>query len=471
MEGNLFSFIDQKTFSILSSRHQDVYLRALLLLRAKVENTGSLSKKSFRAHIANEMQNIMNDENFAEEDEGFDDFDFQKAGDNALRIISRLSKCGWIYIQYDEEEFEEKIILREHARIILDAFDRIMDPDKNNHKGTNFQIYAQLQTANDKKRRTMYYALKQVTSIAEDYRDWLLSKSVNIKGEYLRRLLNQEMSAKEIAEEYLNNYTEQISKAILEPLKTYDDPKLYWSDIKDLLYDWEFSRFNEVLQQGIEANPDKNKDSIELEIRGFFRRLSDAYSDVPSIIESITKDDADYSMKAISKMKYIGTADSSLKGILIKAMNDSKEGNAIGLKMKDVIRLYSDMPLSVSSTLRIPLQRVTKRELEERPLTTFTPTKKDIDEIIKRLKSEHISQSEINAFVDKQLAGCKELSNANFSIITNRDYLLLLLSQAKAESRCSNYSIDFSPYLKNGNIVKVGEHLIPELIYKRKKNG
>ena len=423
MERNLFSILDKKTFSILSSRHQDSYLKALFLLRDKAENIGSVGKKDFRNLIASEMTSIMDDEHFVEDDEERDDFDFKSAGDNALRIISRLNKCGWIYIQYDEEDYEEKIILREHSRIMLDAFDKIMDPEKDNHKGANFQIYAQLLTANEKKQATMYYALKQVSAIAEEYRDWLLSKSVNIKGEYLRRILNQNMSAKEIAEEYLNRYTLEISKAILEPLKTYDDPKIYANDIKDLLFTWEFNRFDEILKQAMEAEPNKTRDELELEVRGFFRRLSDAYYDIPLIIDSITKDDSTYSLKAIAKMQYIATADSSIKGILIKAMNDAKEQSELGRKMAEAIKLDFSLPLSVSFTLRLRKLKSERELSKAKPLISYNPTEKDVLDIINKLRHEHITQDEINEFVDKQLLDKEEKSTSEFTIITERDFI------------------------------------------------
>ena len=469
MERNLFSILDKKTFSILSSRHQDSYLKALFLLRDKAENIGSVGKKDFRNLIASEMTSIMDDEHFVEDDEERDDFDFKSAGDNALRIISRLNKCGWIYIQYDEEDYEEKIILREHSRIMLDAFDKIMDPEKDNHKGANFQIYAQLLTANEKKQATMYHALKQVSAIAEEYRDWLLSKSVNIKGEYLRRILNQNMSAKEIAEEYLNRYTLEISKAILEPLKTYDDPKIYANDIKDLLFTWEFNRFDEILKQAMEAEPNKTRDELEMEVRGFFRRLSDAYYDIPLIIDSITKDDSTYSLKAIAKMQYIATADSSIKGILIKAMNDAKEQSELGRKMAEAIKLDFSLPLSVSFTLRLRKLKSERELSKAKPLISYNPTEKDVLDIINKLRHEHITQDEINEFVDKQLLDKEEKSTSEFTIITERDFILLLLSEAKADSRKSSYYVDFSPFLEHGSIVEVGGHKIPELIYKRKR--
>ena len=438
-----------------------------MILRHEVEITGSVEKQYFHNILQDKLKDVMQDQEFASDDE-ISDESMQKLSDNAYRIIKRLETSGWIYIQYDEKEYSEKLILREHGRIVLEAIDKIIDPEKSSFKGINFQIYSQLNTANEKKRSLMYNALEKAVMEAERYREWLVNKSANIKGEYLRRILNKEMSVKEIANEYLDKYTQEISKAILEPIKTYDNPSSYKPDIMDIVTSWELDRFEELVEQGMKENPDLDLDEVRLKIVGFFNRIHEVYSSIPVIIENIIDDDRLYSQKAIAKMRYIGTADSGARGILIKALNDSREDSSLGALMRDVIKLHSATPLSSSAMLNIPSVRNKPSRDAAESLIDNRMSEEDVHSLFEKIRSSHITQEMVNDFVIRQLEGRKEASNATFKLFGERDFMLLLLSEAKSGSRKSVYEIDFSPFLERNSYVELSGHVVPELIYRRK---
>lgn len=467
MAVDLFSMINPKLFVPLSSRYQGTYLEALMLLRGEVEITGSVDKQGFHDILQDKLKDVMLDKDFASDDEISDD-SIQKLSDNAYRIIRRLECSGWIYIQYDEKEYSEKLILREPGRIILEAIDKILDPDKSSFKGINFQIYSQLNTANEKKRNLMYNALEKAVGEAERYREWLVNKSANIKGEYLRRILNKEMSVKEIANEYLDKYTQEISKAILEPIKTYDNPSSYKPDIMDIVTSWELDRFDELVDQGKRENPDLDNDDIKLKVIGFFNRIHEVYTSIPVIIEGIIEDDRLYSQKAIAKMRYIGTADSGARGMLIKALNDGKEDNDLGALMKDVIRLHSATPLSSSAMLNVPAARSKTSAATAENLVGNRMSDDDVHSLFDKIRSSHITQDMINDFVIRQMGAEREVSNASFKLFGERDFMLLLLSEARSGNRRSVYEIDFSPFLERNSFVELSGHIVPELIYRRK---
>lgn len=467
MANDLFSIINPKLFVPLSSRYQRTYLEALTILREEVEISGSIEKQYYHNILQERLKSVMQDQAFAEDDEISDD-SMQKLSDNAYRIIKRLESTGWIYIQYDEKAYDEKLILREHGRIILEAIDKILDLDKSNYKGINFQIYSQLNTANEKKRSLMYTSLAKAVGEAERYREWLVNKSANIKGEYLRRILNKEMSVKEIADEFLDKYTEEISKAILEPIKTYDSPTTYKPDIMEIVSDWELYRYEELLEQCAKANPDLDEDGVRLKLSGYFHRIYDVYSSIPKIIENIIEDDTLYSQKAIAKMRYIGTADSGARGVLIRALNDSKEDSELGDMMRSVIKLHSASPLSSTAILNVPSVRVKDSSKASEPLLKNKMSDDDLKALFDKIKSSHITQDMINDFVIRQLGGEKQASNATFRLFGERDFMLLILSEAKCGSKKSVYDIDFSPFLERNSFVEISGHRVPELIYRRK---
>ncbi|MDO4300076.1 MAG: DUF5716 family protein [Clostridia bacterium] len=460
----VFDIIPSNFFSVLVSGNREIYVEALLLLHHMFKFELNIKVDDYISSLIS----LQEDKDFnPEEDDELPEGGLTPSG-KARLILNRFIKTGWVEKEFLEGSFVEIITPQPYAIPVMKLLDELGKGGVKEYNSLVFSTYSGLKQAKEEQKSQMYEAVLSAKSNTEQLEYQLRSLYHGIKS-YLRNI-EKENEVNQLLKDHFENY-KQMSDRIYHPIKTMDSIHRYMTPIQNILTD---TLSNEELMQlmcerAMTIKRYENELLAEEEIISAINYVLDAYQSLDDIINQIDRKHSTYTKSSIEKMRYIMTADQTIKGKLAQllkayanAENEQKE--AIGELFEKNIRVNRQEFIDGKSLYH---KNVRSRRIDAEPLKI----RKDdgfselaMNGMLEYLKNRY-SVTRVKEFVNSLFKENKNsVESRDISIDSESNFIMLILAVVRANERGMNYKIE----MNNGH-VECNGYRIPNMVIEKKE--
>ena len=212
-----------------------------------------------------------------------------------------------------------------------------------------------------------------------------------------------------------------------------------------------------------------NSEDAHADIVSAINYVLDAYQSVGGTITEIDRKHSTYTKSSIEKIRYLMTADQTIKGKLAQLLKTYAASDGA---RKDFIGSMMERNINVNRQEFLDGNSLYHKSVRSRRIDT-TPLKEELsNELSAEIMNGMMDQikngyplSRICAYVDHLfIDGNSEISSENVIINEDSEFILLLLSVLRAHDPKVTYSIDL-----NDGMVERNGYRIPRMIIRKKE--
>ncbi len=410
----LFEILPTKFFNILASSNKEIYADCIFLIYKIMNNFNSfgVSREVLVDSLCNYFEGLENSV-FIDEEEIV-----SGARNNANFIIRKLSECGWIDIETDNN-YVQYVNLYDYAISFIETMDKLVRNERLEYQGYVYSIYTLLFSSENIQPSVM---LEQVYENTKALVSGLKSLNSNIRN-YIDKITKLK-TAEEILNLQFNDYEVNIIDKSYHRLKTSDNVSKFRPRIIDKLE--EMSRDSELIKLISKQLVDMEKtDTSENGNSLVLKNLGDminALNNIDDIIRDIDHKHYLYLRSSLTRVKFIlnstkdlgGQINALLKYIvsITKTYNlDLNEG-----EIPDELNIFEIFSQSFIDGKSMYVSTEGKKmfnpqEFDSKKILTKEERKKQI-EAFKLKNDARLNKSTINEYVLNHL-GNKQVINAS----------------------------------------------------------
>lgn len=459
MRVKLFEIIPADFFSVLVSSNREIYVDALMKLYEMFNDDINIKLKDY----LNELTALLEDRVYNVEEGDDISVDSPDTSRGKARLIEkRFEKTGWIEREFLDGSFTEIVTPNTYSIRIMRMLKEITDEGTLEYNSLVFSTYSALNQAVTENRDRMYEALIIAEKNTEKLDYELRSLYHGIRG-YLKSIRdNNDVNflLKNHFEEYKN-----LADRIYHPVKTMDSVFRYSGPIKsipmDLRYDDKL--LNEMSRKALTI---KNYESEEAkdDILRTIDKIIDLYNSVALLMQEIDSKHCNYTKQSIDKIRYVMSADRSIKGklaVLLKAYAsaDEKGKESIAEIFEENTCINRQEYIDSGSFYHKNIK--SKRSNQPPQAVELHDDIQDelIGEVISRIRNG-FSENRVKAYLDSLFKdGAAQIESRDIEINNDTDYVLTLLAVVNCINGRHGYSIN----LGNDYIRKNG-YRIPQFV-------
>ena len=469
---NLFNIVPSNYFSIFSGKNREIYIEALEILYSLLQNEESVIKKNdFLSAIKSKESNLdsldLEEELSKEElEEGISFTDSSKAS----FIIRRLEETGWVDISMDIDNYEEVVVLPPYTISLLKTFNDIVSDEESPYVSLVHSTYSELKLEDEELDDLIYATLLRCYENTKKLKVELVTLTHSIR--IFQNRLTKLFDTNEVLHSYFDIYKKKISDRYYHPLKTFDSVAKFKRPIIKILDRWlnnKEIRNKLVLLASLSAK-NNNKQEIENDIITKINYITDTYSNLNVLINSIDKENSQYTKASTQKILYLNNSDRTIKGHLeniFKYFAASKDDNRFHNKILDMMNDsfdFYEQGYIDSDSLILPILKKFKEKGEPMEIPYFDDTSDVMmDEFIEHT-SNMFSDDKVYSFIESSLSGKKEISTKDMVLDSEESIICLILAICKYDDDTSFYTIELN---ENKEIIN-GGYLIPDFTFVKK---
>lgn len=363
-------------------------------------------------------------------------------------ILNKFIKTGWIDKDYKIGKFIEIIEMKNYSVKILKILYELENTKVQEYNSLIFSTYSSLNQAYSKDKDRMYDAL----IVAKENTDRL---TYELKRLYhSMRDFHKQVSEMDNVNDLLKNHFEEYKSLvdkIYHPIKTMDSFYRYKCPIIEILYDLDLAldldkeMLNSMCKRAVVVKSYKSNEEAYVQIKNDIEDIKHSYSLISNIVEEIDKRHEAYTRASIEKIRYLMTADFSIKGKLVdilKAYSKAEYGedNNILEMLNRKIAINRQDNIDLKSLYRKSI-RYRKNLLE--PIKLVEPYRFDDNKIKNKIRDmkNKISLDKVYKFIKEQLEGKDEIEIKDIEIKSEDEFIFMILAVASANYEDSFYKI------------------------------
>ena len=473
---NLFDILPEKYFSLFSSKNKAVYATSLLTLYDLLSNDLiAISKNDFikalkeKANVSLDRFDILADEDDYEID---DNTIIDTLSSKASFIVRRLEETGWIAINMDKTSLEETIILPPYTIVILKAFKDVISDEESPYSSLVHSTYSELKLEDEQQDDLLYVTLVRCYENTKKLKVELFTLSNSIK--LFKAKLTKMYQTNDVLKDYFDVYKTKVLDRYYHPLKTFDSVAKFKRPIINILEKWLVNRDirDKLVHQASLVNTQTPLHEIQNDVITKINYISDTYSELNNLIETIDNENSEYTKSSTNKILYLNNTDKTIKGHLenilkcyAKSVNNPKALRTILTKMQDSIYLYEQGYIS-SDSLTLPILRKYKEDASPLPLYEFNFANEEIMRDFLESTKDLYTDEKIYGFMERCFGNNDILYSKDIDLSTFDAFICLIFATIKKDNKDCFYDWELD---KTNKQIPNGKYIIPNLIFVRKE--
>lgn len=449
---------------MLSSPNKEIYLDALMLLHRMFKYEINVELDDYITSLIS----IIEDRDFFIEDDNEEEQGSLTMNKKARLILQKLINSGWLDREFKDGSFVEILTLRDYSIKVLKLLDEISTAKIQEYNSLVFSSYSSLKQAKESELYRMYDALLAAKESTNCLIDELKSLYHNIRTYH--RQISEINEVNELLKEHFEEYKFIIDR-IYHPIKTMDSVYRYSRPIQEILIDvlGDDVLLENMCKRAMTVRLYEDEEKALEAIRADIDFILEAYQSVGGLVDQIDRKHNTYTRNSIQKMRYLITADRSIKGKLVHiiqtyATSDGEcRENLFNILQKNiVVNRQESLDLKSFYHKNIRSRRVDAEPLKVQ-LEDKSTSNKALEAMLSNLKNS-FSVTKVRAFMAEILQNAPQIRTKDIILENDIDFILLILATIRASDRNMPYRVE----LGDGFIEKNG-YVIPEITFMRKE--
>lgn len=432
----LFDAIPPRLFSPLSSQKRDIYCAALFTLGDLFDNQLVISRDEVEAALQQALGDVLESADFRDEDDGED---VRLLSGKVQFILRRLKDTGWIEYESSKDSFVENLSLPYHTVAIVKTLKSLCVERKSEYNRNVYTVYAALKES----RNNPDYRLSALNEAYEKAEAFMTSLKVlfnNIKGFYQR--IGQLGDVNSLLRDHFDFYVSEVSKKVIEPLRTIDSVPRFKNRIIEMLDELERDEaiFSSLVEKAVATGESVDAESAEADIRYKIHQTIEIFSTVEGTIEEIYAKNTAYIQSSIERMRYLMASDKGAKGNIDAILKRASMDESFASRLPCELGLVRTMLLDQSSLF----DRISRRSRDEGPRQAVRRYSEDEDlkeGFLEDLRKQ-FSTSRIDDFILSKMEG-EAVDGADIAIAAIDDFLLFVLATVRSTEEDCPFTCDF----------------------------
>ena len=515
---NLFDNVPDGLFTLLAAKNKRIYFHALMVLRSCYQQELRIRRADLVAYLIHQMEDELyqwsvdaeaEEGSAAERDHddtlardhasapglaphrsaGADaDSLVEEVGMNTLSgrahaLIRRLTQTGWLEVVPDDTSLGEQLLVPEYASLLLEAFERIVNPTEKPYNSYVYGTYSALKTANEE-REYMFQALQSAYDNTRALLESLKGLLHNMHKFYQN--LQKQTAVRDLLAEHFDEYQVTVAAKTYHPLKTVDSVHRFRPRILQILRDWLIDE--EVLTQIAQAagaasasaaaatGPAERGDldryaEVRYEAIRMMQFILDSFESMDSLLREIDRRNTSYNRASVERIQYLLNTDRDLKGKLVAILrhapkleraHESKLAHAMAdlpvfqVRTADPDALYTEK----KKRLRGAPQPLNLKETT--PAVLFAA---EAEQLMERANSI-LSDEQVIRFILRQMSADGVLRSQDMKLLDIEDYLRTLVAVIKSDEASFPFDLEWD---EEEHAVLVNGYRIPAMRFMKRE--
>lgn len=446
----LFAKVPDDFFKILTTKHRILYLQVLFQIDDLMHGFIYVSRDQVVENLQLFfLENDISPLNINEEE--FIEIKSHRA--LAQSVLRELEKKGWIRISYENPR-DEQISFPKYANRLIELFKELEDTEEDVYSRFVFSTYSSLKIGLEMSG-SEWTGLDSAWKATRDLQRVLQNTYFEL-NEIYNEVLNN-LTTNDILSQHFDMYKDKIIDQVLFPLKTNDSiPRFKYSILKLVdTYSSELimERMVEQLQKKTNKTATKNPDEFTKKIREHLNSISEFYSDISGLLNTIDQKTQEYTTKSIGKIQYRLRSDFQLKGTidsLIRYTKLTEEEEFSFFELTDYGFISSD---SLYTPRKIKTDISNKERIKISSKKAKRESSAETIELLRKLVNPHFSGRNVDKFVMEKLGKKKKIASDNFSIENYETFILTLMGAIRGYDKNTKlYHVIFTEQqIRNGS--------------------
>ena len=434
----LFDAIPPRLFSPLSSQKRDIYSAALFTLGELFDNQLVISRDEVESALQYALSDVLESADFSDEEGGEE---ARQLSGKVQLVLRRLKETGWIEYESSKDSFVENLSLPFHTVAIVKTLKDLCVERKSEYNRNVYTVYAALKES----RNNPDYRLSALNEAYEKAESFMTSLKVlfnNIKGFYQR--IGQLDDVNSLLKDHFDFYVSEVSKKVIEPLRTIDSVPRFKNRIIDMLDELERDE----------------EEAAEADIRYKIHQAISIFSTVEATIEEIYAKNTAYIQSSIERMRYLMASDKGAKGNIDAILKRARADASFAARLPQELGLVRTMLLDQSSLF----DRISRRSRDEGRREAVRRYSVDgqleegfFDDIRKQFGAKRIDD-----FILSRMDG-DELEGADIALASIDDFMLFILATVRSSEDDCPFSCAFAP-----GEDRRGRMVLPQCTFRRR---
>lgn len=469
---SFFDKIDPTFFTILVSKHKDLYVDLLLQIHDCIYRHGSMriDKDLLQELLEEYVKEQQYDYDFSDEEEYIyiknelrQEKEFHDYMD--MKFLIRLfEKHKWIHIDLDTERLKKVVSLPYHSRVFLTFVHDIIH--EREQIGYLIRIYASLKDLDDPlKIQDSYQHLKNAHA---DFKELILTleqTNARIRDYYALQI---KKASTKIYHDFFDVYYGDIVEGYVFPtlvedsLKRFKNPVLII--IEQLLADDNF--LDRIVESAVTHYRVPNAKQALQQIQTMLYEMYQNITVIENLTNQLVKSDANYRKLAKQRILYLCNSDQGVKGKLVDLIHLLKEKpTEICDQVSQIMNIQKVGYIEKDEVYSFVKNK--KNRQKERMQFVFEEETLSQEQLAKRLDVERISmftKEKVIAYYEEKLNGQNAIRLQDIGVNDMDDYIRSILMFVYGKDRNMDLCADILPDAQ----VEQEQFTYPNLLIRRK---
>lgn len=453
----LWKRVPEPFFSLLTSKHRYLYLKALFVVLDCYRTEIVVRKDDLIAMLSASLEDQMLHYDGEEEE-----LKETPVSERAHALLRKLRDTGWVEPEQAYQSFDEFYIIPDYSHKLIAVLKEIDDDRPQEYNSLVSTTYSALLGADQARGEHGYDVLHQVYRMTKELRDMLVKLSSNMRKYH--QAIQELTDVRNVLQEHFDNYHELVNERIYHPLKTFDSVDRFKISIVRFLKSWLIDdEFIETMAKRPRTiSPHNAKD----EIFGMLNEIIRIYEQVlPQLQSQIDKKHNAYIKASVNRMQYLMNRDQDFKGRLIQVLKRMGKQSRSRVDSKRPIGefpLYETQFVHEDSLYKPPKRREKHDPAPEKEVDIDEGlVQNEMNELEERVR-QAIDRKKVERFIRNWMKDRKEIASHDLPLETMDDFVHILMSVIVSDEAELPYIIDFLD-----NDLLINGYRIPEMIYRR----
>ena len=456
----VFETVPSDFFSVLVSPNREIYVDALTKLYEMFQTQINIRLREYLAEVElllEDRQYIMEDGDEAEEAE------CTSLRGKARLVEKRLEKTRWVEREYLDGSFTQIITPYPYAIIVMRMLDELTRDGAAEYNSLVFSTYSALNQAYTDSRDRMYEALLVAKNNTEKLDYELRTFYHGIRG-YLR-IIRENSDVNLLLQNHFEAYKKDADR-VYHPIKTMDSLYRYSGPIINILTEVHFDEelLCQMTEKALATKSYPSSEDARQEILSTIEKVIDSYRSIGLLMDEIDLKHSSLTKQSVDKIRYVMSADQSIKGKLVNLMKayaeaDSEKESEIAALLTEHIRVNRQDYMDKGSLWH---KNIRSRRVNTPPLSLSD------DALIEEEVLATVSKKMKNSFTDMRVRQFmeglftddrKQVNSEEIPVENDTDYILTLLAVVSAFKGRRRYRLE----LGDGFIMK-DHYRIPRFV-------
>ena len=433
--------IPDSFWSLFRSVNREVYIDALLCISQEYEYSNYFLTREVCLQVLSDMNARRKIRLEREESES----DFDMLETPASRILNWLVRTGWLKRVEDFTSMTTNIVIPDYSAVMIGAFERLTSEDMEETEIYIQNVYATLYSFRNDPRvnlNMLRTALVNTRRLNKALQDMLHNMD-----KFFERLLDKE-NYRDLLEEHLDGYVEEVVRKKYHILKTSDNFYIYKNGIKKCLQEMrDDDEWIESVRERSAAAGDGGEDILEL-----LDLIERGFDDIEHRIANMDKEHSKYVRATVTRLNYLLSGETDTKGLIVQLLNRISAGGRKDELLRKTAGKMNLSHLEILSEKSLYKRRRSRADFISRMEQEEETVDLGRDEVLRMNRVQvRYSRPQIEAFIEEHMED-DVMDTAELSDMSEEDFEKLILAYDYSIRRNSRFAAaeDEPEMIQNG---------------------